>query len=386
MNILIFASDNDRASGAFLSMTKLAACLKNDFGHTVYVVLSRMGNGQEILQELQIPFYTIRSYNWIMRQSEKDNVIKRTELLAKILLNNIAIMKCCKLIKEKQIDIVHINTTWSYIGSEAAKKCSVPYIWHIREFLEEDQKVCFFDKKYAYSLLNDAAKIICISKSIYNKYSSILSPSKMEIVYNGVDNTKLQGRKEPPFQNSELTFLIVGTISESKGQIELVKACGLIKEKLGNFKLLILGKGQEEYISYVQNYVKKSGLQNNIVFCGFKSNTDDYYKQADITFVCSKAEAFGRVTVEAMMAGSLVIGADSAATKELITDRENGLLYKSGDSEDLARVIEWALAHKSDAIAMARCGHDYMTSNMTAYNNARKINEIYAKTISDSRD
>lgn len=386
MNILLFASDNDRASGAFLSMTKLAACLKNDFGHTVYIVLSRTGNGQELLEELQIPFYTIRSYNWIMRQSENGNIIKRTELHGKMLLNNIAILECCNLIKKKKIDIVHINTTWSYIGSEAAKRCSVPYIWHIREFLEEDQKACFFNKRYAYSLLNDAAMIICISKSIYNKYSSILSTSKMKVVYNGVDNKKLQGRKNPPFQKKELTFLIAGTISASKGQLELIKACELMKEKLGNFKLLVLGKGKKEYISYVQNYVENCGLQDNIVFCGFRPNTEDYYKQADITFVCSKAEAFGRVTVEAMMAGSLVIGADSAATKELVIDRKNGLLYKSGDSEDLARVIEWALAHKSDTIAMAQYGQEYMTSNMTAYNNARIIDKIYTEIIADNRD
>lgn len=384
MNILFFASDNDRASGAFLSMTRLAECLKNDFGHMVYVVLPRDGNGQELLKNLQIPFYNIRSYNWIIKQSEGSSIVKRTELFGKMQLNNIAIIKCCKLIKEKEIDFIHINTTWAYIGAEIAKRCSIPYVWHIREFLEEDQKVQFFNKKYAYSLLNGASKIVCISNSIYNKYSSVLDKSIMTTVYNGVESQKLKGRSIPPFQKKDLTFLIVGTISESKGQIELIKACALKKSMLGNFKLLILGKGREEYISSIQKYIKENGLQDNIVFCGFKPNTEDYYKQADITFVCSKAEAFGRVTVEAMMAGALVIGADTAATRELIVNKKNGLLYKSGSSEDLAEVIEWAIQHKSDAVAMSRYGQDYMTSNMTAYNNAKKIDEIYRVIFSGS--
>ena len=51
MNILFFPSDNDKASGAFLSMAKLAACLKNNYNHNVYVVLSRKGSGQDILDE-----------------------------------------------------------------------------------------------------------------------------------------------------------------------------------------------------------------------------------------------------------------------------------------------------------------------------------------------
>ena len=381
MNILFFASDNDKASGAFLSMTKLAGHLKKEFNHNVYVILSRKGNGQELLQELQIPFYVIRSYNWIIKETDQNNILKRFELLLKMKLNSFAINKCSELIRKNKIDIVHINTTWTYIGAEAAKKCSIPYIWHIREFLEEDQKVCFFNKKYAYKLMRDATKVICISKSIYDKYSHFLEVSKMVTIYNGVDNSKLQGRTGALFQRNDLNFLIVGTISESKGQKELIEACALLKNKLGNFKLLVLGKGQAEYISTLQDYVKDCKLQNNIIFCGFKINTADYYKQADITFVCSKAEAFGRVTVEAMMAGSLVIGADSAATKELIFNKKNGLLYKSGDSNDLARVIEWAITHKEEVGIMAKEGQNYMTTNMTAYSNAKRIDYIYKQVF-----
>ena len=48
----------------------------------------------------------------------------------------------------------------------------------------------------------------------------------------------------------------------------------------------------------------------------------------DIALVASCSEAFGRVTVEAMLAGMLVIGADVAGTSELICDGVNGILYE----------------------------------------------------------
>ena len=56
--------------------------------------------------------------------------------------------------------------------------------------------------------------------------------------------------------------------------------------------------------------------------------------------VCSRAEAFGRVTVEAMKCGVPVIGARAAGTAELIKDGQTGLLYQPGNVGDLADTIE----------------------------------------------
>lgn len=384
MNILFFPSDNDKASGAFLSMAKLAACLKNNYNHNVYVVLSRKGSGQDILDEYGIPTIFIRSYNWIVRLTEIESPQKSTEMKLKLMLNKIAINRCVKLIKDLKIDIVHINTTWSYVGAEAARICKVPYIWHFREFLEEDQKVSFYDKTYAHRLINDAAAIVCISQSIYNKYSRIVNSQKCLIIYNGVDSKQFLNRDEKILEGNTASFLIVGSISESKGQWQIIEACRMLRGKgYNNFKLSIVGKGNEKYISQLKQLVEDYCLKDNIEFCGFSSNTSKYYRNADITFVCSKAEAFGRVTVEAMLSGSLVIGADTAATIELIRDTETGLLYKYGDISDLTQKIEWVLNEKEMARKIAENGCHYMREHMSSETNAKNINELYEKVMCD---
>jgi glycosyltransferase involved in cell wall biosynthesis len=61
---------------------------------------------------------------------------------------------------------------------------------------------------------------------------------------------------------------------------------------------------------------------------------------SDIVLVCSRSEAFGRVTIEGMFSGRPVIGARSAATAELIKDGVNGLLYDPGNPGDLAEKIK----------------------------------------------
>lgn len=381
MNVLIFSSDNDKASGAFRSMARMAYYLKI-LGTNVYIVISRSGDGVELLDEYNVPHYMIRSYNWIIRVSEAKSFTKTAELRLKMALNQVAIAKACRLIQELKIDLVHVNTSWSYIGAVAAKKCSLPYVWHIREFLEEDQNVQFFDRSYALKLLNGADKIVCISQSIRDKYAHLVNNRLLNVIYNGLETSTYSGRKELPFSREKLHFLIVGTVCESKGQWQLIEACGiLLQEGFTDFTAKILGKGNEEYVSSLKDRCDELGLNGYVEFCGYRNNTEDYYKDADITFVCSKAEAFGRVTVEAMMSGSLVIGADAAATLELVDDRVTGLLYKSGDSSELAATIEWAVDNKEEATQMAQCGQKYMMANMSALRNAECVRELYCNIL-----
>ena len=62
----------------------------------------------------------------------------------------------------------------------------------------------------------------------------------------------------------------------------------------------------------------------------FQSDLYELRKHADIALMCSRGEALGRVTVEAMLSENLVIGADSAGTKEIIQNKVTGYLYKTG--------------------------------------------------------
>ena len=119
------------------------------------------------------------------------------------------------------------------------------------------------------------------------------------------------------------------------------------------------------------------GLRDYVRFEGAQRNVKKYYEKADVFLMCSKSEAFGRVTVEAMMSGCLVIGANSGCTPELIKNKKTGLLYKSGDYKDLANTIKYVLENKKNMQECARNGRAFMLKNMTAEENANNIIKIY---------
>ena len=378
MNILFFASDNDKASGAFRSMVRLAYLLHSSYGHKVKVVLSRKGDGIELISDSNIPYKVIRSYNWIVRKDENRGLLFCIIKIIKEVLNSFASLTIKREIVNESIDLVHLNTSWTYIGAKAAKKTNTKFVWHIREFLEEDQNAEIWDKKTGYELIGHSDKIIAISQSIKEKYSKLVDPNKICVIYNGLNVNQFYIPERELFCHKCVRILILGTICEAKGQKELIEACKILYEKgFNNYKVTIVGKGNVEYIQELRKLINSCGLERKIEFSGFSSDTLEKYRENDITCVCSASEAFGRVTVEAMLAGTLVIGANTAATVELIDDNYTGLLYTKGDAQDLASKIEWCFQNVLEAQNIAKNGQQKMKNNMSDDKNAKNVNDVY---------
>ena len=106
-------------------------------------------------------------------------------------------------------------------------------------------------------------------------------------------------------------------------------------------------------------------------------------EKADVELVCSNREAFGRVTVEAMMAGNPVIGADSGANTELIQDKKNGRIYKNGDAFDLSGKMQWFIEKEEHIEECGKnafsCSKEQFISNI----NTERIELLYGKMLNE---
>ena len=390
MKILFVPSDNNATSGAFLSMVKLCSLLQNRYGHDILVLLHCNGNGEKLLEDNNIKYVKIRSFNWFVPYKPKQIIRKIKLALCYIwmplsqLYNTIAVRKIRRLVKKEKIQIVHINTSCSYVGAQAALMENIPFVWHIREFLEEDQERCIWNNQKGYSLIGKANRVVAISNSIYKKYKALLPETDIITIYNGIDSDDFYIDHEDLFSGNGINLAIVGSINRSKGQDQAIKACEkLIAEGIENIYLRIAGK-ESEYVDSLRNYVENKKLNKWIQFIGPQSDIKQLYLDTDIVLMCSQSEAFGRVTVEAMMSGCLVIGANSGGTMELVSDNETGLLYTSGDYSDLAEKIKLALKYPERMRDIAKHGQNKMLNEMTAQNNAFRINELYHEIVSDT--
>lgn len=389
LKILFVPSDNNAASGAFLSMVKLCSILQKDFGCQVQVLLHCKGNGEKLLSDNKIQYRMIHSFNWFIPYKPRTVKRKIKRFLCNFWMpiatsyNKIAIRKITQYIQSEHFDIVHINTSCTYVGAISALRSKTPFVWHIREFLEEDQERCIWKKEKAYRLISKSDRVVVISKSLFEKYSQCLPDAQLIQIYNGIDDREFIGETHTLFADDVIHMVIVGSINEAKGQDQAIMACKeLFDSGITNFELKIAGK-ESEYSRLLEKKTQTLGLGGNIKFIGLQEDVASLYRNADITFMCSSAEAFGRVTVEAMMSGSLVIGANSGGTLELIQDNVTGLLYQSGDFLDLAKKIKFAIANKSEMNVIAKNGQEKMLSTMTAKDNAEIIYYLYQEIVGE---
>lgn len=348
------------------------------------VVLPSKGTLEYLLKKEKIPYKIIRLFNWVTPIDKHNLVKEKIKWKIKKIINFIQEFRILSLIKRKNIELVHINAVTASWGYNAAKKSGIPVVWHIREFLEEDLNKRFWEKEKSIQCLNNADAIIAISESVKNKYKNIIDNELLVRIYNGVDIEVYNNTKDI-FKNEETTLTLAGRIVPTKGHEEVIYAVNhLVKNGTSNIKVRFVGgEGDKSFTVRLKKMIKDLSLEKYIEFTGHRPDMQIVWNETDIALVCSKAEAFGRVTIEAMMAGTLVIGANTEGTAELINNKY-GLMYKQGNYKSLAEKIKYAIDNKNEMIEIADQARNYAIKGFTAKQNANNIYYLYKKIVNNT--
>lgn len=135
--------------------------------------------------------------------------------------------------------------------------------------------------------------------------------------------------------------LFVGTVMPRKGVLELVEAFEQVLDQCDQQpRLLIAGDNELDpgYVARVETLITESSLDSNIDMVGFVDEDllPALYSAADVFVVPSLEEGFGMTAIEALAAGTPVVGTRVGGLPEIITPGETGTLAKPGDSDELA--------------------------------------------------
>lgn len=382
MRVLFIENAGNMSAGAFHSMIALIKLLKK-YGVEAHVAVPDRGDGLELLDKSDIPYIKMRacSYTWLY--SEEDSLIEKIKMPLKYLYTQIASQALIKYAKKNKINIVHENTSACYIGKVVADALHVPNIWHIREFLEEDFGMTIWNKKRAIRMMNDSAALITISDAITDKYKHLVNPEKLNKIYNGISIEQFYRLNRKLSIKPNAKILCVGRVCDGKGQRDAIKALSVLKQKYNiEVQLYLAGIYEDAYAEEIMTPAKLAGIADNIHFLGQCNNISEIYAEMDILCMASRKEAFGRVTVEAMLSGMLVVGSNSGGTSEIITDHETGFLYEPGNVDDMVETLKFALEHPDEVAVIAEAGREYARQKFDAERNAREIYELYEHILS----
>jgi len=132
-------------------------------------------------------------------------------------------------------------------------------------------------------------------------------------------------------------LLTVRNLEARMGLDTLIRAMAILRRQVPDVLLLIGGAGSLR--AHLESLVASLGLQQHVRFLGYVPEADlpRYYQAADAFVLPTRElEGFGLITVEALAAGTPVLGTPVGATPEILLPLEPSLVFREATAEAMA--------------------------------------------------
>ncbi len=186
-----------------------------------------------------------------------------------------------------------------------------------------------------------------------------------------------RGSAEP--KASPPRVLYAGNLVASKGVDVLIEALARLRERGVDCELRILGEGPER--SALEELARRRGIADAVTFSPFVPQSDmpAEYGRSTVTVLPSRgnAEGLGLTLVEALLAGSAVVGTPAGGIPEVVVDGQTGLIARDGDAVDLAQKIALLLSDSDLRGRLVRCGAERSRERHSAIAAAARFIELY---------
>jgi glycosyltransferase involved in cell wall biosynthesis len=289
-----------------------------------------------------------------------------------------------QLIKTNQYDIIHCHQY-------------TPFVYGLIASILTSAKVIFTEHGRFYPdfgtrkrrLMNPifgmlTTKITAISQATRQALVKFegFNPDKIEVIYNGivdksgieVDEVALKAQFNIP--QSAFIFGTISRLQPIKNQPLMIKAFKLINDQNKETHLLIVGDGKIR--SGLEKLVQELELGSYVTFTGFQENPYQFHRIIDVFLLSSFSEGASMTLIECMSFSKPCVVTDVGGNPELVSQRVNGLVVKSGSVDDLVKACELFLNHPSECRLMGKSAKIEFESRFTA---SRMINE-YQKLYS----
>jgi glycosyltransferase involved in cell wall biosynthesis len=356
--------------GSERSLLTLVSGLKSAGRIRPLILLPREGPLTALLREAGIPVIIHPYYAWIGKGSRVPGAAER------IILNVFSLMMAYRKIGSLKPDIVYTNTLATPFGALISLLFGIPHIWHAREFVHEDMRYDYdIGTGLSMALVKKSDKIICNSIAVKEKLEKSINRNIFQIIYNGfefdkVNNSFAGGNSSKKYDTcvksgGVITLLMLGSIHPGKGHEDAVRSLHVLVSSGYNVQLSVAGSGEDKYISFLESLSEQLDVADRVCWYGFVGDVAPLLAEAALVLVCSRSEAFGRVAVEALAAGTPVVGAAGGGLPEIIEDNVTGLLYQPGKHLELAAQIERLLENRELYNSMVQRGRQSVFSRFS---------------------
>ncbi len=307
--------------------------------------------------------------------------------------------KLAKLIKENNVDIIHVRSRASMWSSYfACKKTATKLVATVHgTYSLKFWKWKIFPPKRAYnSIMLKADAVIAVSDFIKNYLSQNYSEyreAKTTVIQRGADlgyfnyakvskNRIIDLSKKWHLPDDKKIILMPARFTAWKGHEFLIEALTKVKS---DFLCVMVGSdhGHKQFRKKLEGKIIDKKLEGKVRIVGVCKDMPTAYALSHLAVCPSvRAEAFGRIAIEAQASNRIIIATKIGGALETIIDGKTGFLVEVGDVEGFAKVIDQVLEMPKDEAD--KIGIDARKNVTDNFSNEKMCNEtlkVYASLL-----
>ena len=300
-----------------------------------------------------------------------------------------------KYIRKGQFEIVHTHSSKpGFLGRIAARIAGAPIIIHtIHGFPFNDFMNPFIRKVFIIierMLTHFSDCLVTVSKLNLEKAIKLRIAKRQKFVniYSGIDFKKFDVKIDVKSKRSEIGIIdgravvgMVGRLSQQKAPWNFIKSVPYVLDRYKETIFLIVGDG--ELMSEMKNLACDLGINDNILFLGFRDDLPEILRILDIYVLTSQWEGFGRSLTEAMYVGCPVIATGVEGVPELVQNGETGVLVPVNDPVALSKEIIEMLLDRAMRKRLGRMARLRINQSFKANIMVKNIDELYQRLCAD---
>jgi glycosyltransferase involved in cell wall biosynthesis len=297
-----------------------------------------------------------------------------------------------KLLEREGINLVHAH------GSRAAsnllipaKKCNIPLIYTVHGWsFHDDQsplvkKIRIKSEKYISdrTTMNISVSVSnqITGKKNFGKYQSTVVNNGINLGIFNPDGEFKDIRKELKIPSDRLVISCLNRMTIQKDPITMIKAFTQALKEEPKLHLLLVGDGDLKTAAIAE--VDKLKIKEHVTFEQFRSDVVDILAATDIYCLPSLWEGLPIGLLEAMGMSVPVIATDVDGSREIVNNRQNGLLIPPRDVSALTNAILTMVREEELRDRMAQMGRNTVEERFGVERMVKKIETIYINLLSE---
>jgi len=295
-----------------------------------------------------------------------------------------------RFLRKERINIVQTTLFYADIlGVIAARIARVPAVISWETISHEHAFYAPRYRRMAYRLaMKFVDRIVAVSKGV--KESLIrggITASKIKVIYYGVDLMRFNNQDNGKCKAEiglDGVFPVIGVVArldKIKGHEYLLRGLTKIVERYPGTKCLFVGDGT--YRKALEKLTQELGLNNHVLFLGFRNDITCLLNTLDLFVLPSVSEGLPNVVLEAMACSLPVVATSVGGIPEILVNKQNGILVPPRDPMAIATAILELLDNRERRVSIGLNARKFVERKFSLETQVNQFQKLYDYCLMD---